>query len=349
MNIFAEIIPVPLFPSYWKKILAIGGLLVLLFTLDISMGESFINPIDWVRSLFGANESTLAEIVWHFRLPKAITCVVAGAALGTGGLLMQTLFRNPLAGPDVLGLSSGASLLVALVILLGQSSISILQSIAGSPWSLALAATLGSAFVFMLVIAITRFVKDNTSILIIGLMLSAATTSVVGMLLFVSKAEDLQVFMIWSLGNVGGTNWKEILVLLIAVAIGISIAISQVKSLNARLLGETYAQSLGIALSTSRFWLVASTSLLAGSVTAFCGPIAFVGLAVPHLVKLIAPTSNHKILLPLVMMGGASLLLFCDMLTHSLGATILPLNAVTSIIGAPLVIWMVVKNKKVSS
>lgn len=338
-----------LFPSYWKKILTVGGLLMLLFTLDVSMGESFINPFDWIGSLFGPNESTLAEIVWHFRLPKAITCVFAGAALGTGGLLMQTLFRNPLAGPDVLGLSSGASLLVALVIMLGQSSIGILQSFAGNPWSLALAATLGSAFVFMLVIAISRFVKDNTSLLIIGLMLSAATTSVVGMLLFVSKADDLQLFMIWSLGNVGGTNWKEILVLLIAVAIGITIAISQVKSLNARLLGETYAQSLGIALSPSRFWLVASTSLLAGSVTAFCGPIAFVGLAVPHLVKLIAPTSNHKMLLPLVMMGGASLLLFCDMLTHSVGSTILPLNAVTSIIGAPLVIWMVVKNKKVSS
>ena len=337
------------FPSYWKKIVVVSGLLLPLFVLDVSMGESFINPIDWVRSLFGANESTLAEIVWHFRLPKAITCVLAGAALGTGGLLMQTLFRNPLAGPDVLGLSSGASLLVALVIMLGQSSIGILQSIAGSPWSLALAATLGSAFVFMLVIGITRVVKDNTAILIIGLMLSAATTSVVGMLLFVSKAEDLQLFMIWSLGNVGGTNWKEIFVLLIAVAIGISISVSQVKSLNARLLGETYAQSLGIRLSKSRFWLVASTSLMTGSVTAFCGPIAFVGLAVPHLVKLIAPTSNHRMLLPLVMMGGASLLLFCDMLTRSVGTTILPLNAVTSIIGAPLVIWMVVKNKKVSS
>lgn len=320
---------------------------LLLLLLNISFGSSYISPFELLQLPFGRNQD-LAEILWAFRLPKAVTCLLTGAALGTGGLLMQTLFRNPLAGPDVLGLSSGSSLLVALVIMLGQSNIAILQLVAGSPWSLAIAATLGSALVFVLMIVISRFIKDNTSILIIGLMLSAATTSVVGMLLYVSKSEDLQLFMIWSLGNVGGTNWKEILVLACVISIGISIAISQVKSLNARLLGDTYAQSLGIPLAQSRFWLVAATSLMVGSVTAFCGPIAFVGLAVPHLVKLVVPSSNHRIILPLVMLGGACLLLFCDVLTHAFGTTILPLNAVTSIIGAPLVIWMVVKNKKMT-
>lgn len=344
------------FPEFYKMFISrsilvrnssLSVLLLVLFSADISLGDSFISPSDWFSFLFGTDDSTVSEIIWQFRLPKAITCLLAGSALATGGLLMQTLFRNPLAGPDVLGLSSGASLLVALILMLGHAGSGILQSITVNPWSLALAATLGSTLVFMLVIAITRFVKDNTSILIIGLMLSAATASIVGVLQFISKAEDLQLFMIWSLGNVGSTGWNEISVLLIVVVVGVIIAISQLKSLNGRLLGEIYAQSLGINLSRSRFWLVASTSLLVGGVTAFCGPITFVGLAVPHLVKLITPTSNHKILLPLVMIGGGVLLLFCDLLTHSIGSIILPLNAVTSMIGAPLVIWMIIKNKKV--
>jgi len=345
---FSQIMPIARRSVFWKSTLGLGLLLMILFLADASLGDSFIGPIDWLTFLSSSENSNLSDIIWQFRLPKSTTCVLAGSALATGGLLMQTLFRNPLAGPDVLGLSSGASLLVAIVLMLGQAGSGFLQSIATSPWSLAMAATLGSSLVFILIIAIARFVKDNTSILIIGLMLSAATASVVGILLFISKAEDLQLFMIWSLGNVGGTSWNEILVLSIVIGIGIAIAISQLKSLNGRLLGETYAQSLGINLEQSRFWLVASTSLMVGSVTAFCGPIAFVGLAVPHLVRLVAPTSDHKTLLPLVMMGGASLLLFCDILTHSAGTTILPLNAVTSMIGAPLVIWMIIKNKKVN-
>lgn len=273
----------------------------------------------------------------------------AGAALATGGLLMQTLFRNALAGPDVLGLSSGASLMVAFVLMLGQTSIGFMAVVSSSPWSQVIAASLGGVLVFVLIIAIARFVRDNTSLLIIGLMISAGTSSLVAMLQFVSKAEDLQTFIIWSMGSVGSTNWHEVKILALVVLIGTAIAVSQIKSLNALLLGESYAKSLGINISSSRLWIVVSTSLLAGSVTAFCGPIAFVGLAVPHLVRLAVPTANHKILLPLAAMAGASMLLLCDVFAHLPNRTqVLPINVITSLIGAPLVIWMIVRNKKVS-
>jgi iron complex transport system permease protein len=179
-------------------------------------------------------------------------------------------------------------------------------------------------------------------------MLSAATASIVGVLQFISASDDLQTFIIWSLGNVGSTSWNEIKVMGIIVFIGIAIAFSLMKPLNTWLLGESYAKSLGTNINRSRFWIVTATGLLTGSVTAFCGPVAFVGLAVPHLVRLLVPTSNHKILLPSVMIGGACLLLFCDIVSQLPGrAQILPLNAVTSIIGAPLVIWLVLKNKHV--
>jgi iron complex transport system permease protein len=330
------------------KALAFLLCLFVLFVADIALGSVHISFADLYSSLLNNSHSASSEIIWQFRLPKALTCLLAGAALATGGLLMQTLFRNALAGPDVLGLSSGASLLVAVVLMIGQSSLGLAQNLLGSAWSLALAASLGGVMVFSIVIVIARFISDNTSLLIIGLMISAATSSIVGVLQFVSKAEDLQTFMIWSMGNVGSTDWHEIKVLAVVVIIGIGIAISLFKSLNGWLLGENYAKSLGINLGRSRFWIVASTSLLTGSVTAFCGPIAFVGLAVPHLIRLILPTSNHKILLPFTIMGGACLLLFCDIVAHLPGsAQLLPLNAVTSIIGAPLVIWMIMRNKKV--
>jgi iron complex transport system permease protein len=334
-------------PTFLKKGIYLLLILLILFIADIALGSVSISLRDLFSALFKNTHSNSSDIIWQFRLPKALTCTLAGASLATGGLLMQTLFRNQLAGPDVLGLTSGASLMVALVILIGQAGSGFLQTISISPWSLVIAASLGGTMIFFIVILIAQFVKDNTSLLIIGLMISAATASIVGVLQFVSKAEDLQTFIIWSLGNVGSTSWREVKVLSIAVVIGIAIAFSLMKSLNTWLLGENYAKSLGVNINRSRFWIVASTGILAGSVTAFCGPIAFVGLAVPHLVRLIVPSTNHKILLPCVMMGGACLLLFCDIISQLPGhAQVLPLNAVTSIIGAPLVIWMVMRNKQ---
>jgi len=328
-----------------KPILILFAAVAVLFLINISLGSVKIPPSAVFSTLTGQSQDSIwNDILWHFRLPKAVTCILAGAALASGGLMMQTLFRNPLAGPDVLGLSSGASLLVAVVILASRSGSVLLLHISTNPWSVALAASTGSILVFLLVIGLAQRVSDNVSLLIVGLMISATASAMVSILQFLSKADDLQAFMIWTLGSVGGTAWREIQVLAIILLIGSIIAFRSMKSLNAWLLGENYAQSLGINIKRSRFWIVLSTSLMTGTVTAFCGPIAFVGLAVPHLVRLLINTSNHKILLPAVMLGGASLILLCDILAQLPGSTqILPLNAVTSLIGAPVVIWVVMR------
>lgn len=326
----------------------LGFGLLLLFIANISMGSIQI-PFEKVFSiLFGQGnaQDTHYSIIWQLRIPKAVTCIVAGAALSIGGLLMQTLFRNPLAGPDVLGLSSGASLMVAFIILIGSSAASYLPAV--NPWSLALAASIGSGTIFLLVLVVAQRVQDNTSLLIIGLMIAAASGSLVSVLQYLSKAQDLQAFVIWTLGSVGGTNWSEILILTLLLIIGGTLSISSVKALNAWLLGDNYAQNLGVNIKKSRLKIVLATSLLTGGVTAFCGPIAFVGLAVPHLIRLLVPTTNHKVLLPMVMMGGATLLLLCDILAQVPGSSnVLPLNAITSLIGAPVVIWVVMRSKGV--
>ncbi len=333
-----------------KVLLILSALLLVLTWVSISIGSLKIPITETAGALFGDKESMWSDIVWEFRLPKTLTCILVGMALASSGLMMQTLFRNPLAGPDVLGLSSGASLLVAILILAGTWGAGFLTQLSTSPWAIALAASLGSGLVFALVIAAAQKVKDNVSLLIIGLMIGAATSSMVMTLQFLSTADDLQAFVIWTMGSVGGTGWGEIKVLALIVILGIGIALGSMKSLNALLLGENYAQSLGVKIQRSRFLIVLSTSLMSGAVTAFCGPIAFVGLAVPHLVRIAISTSNHKILLPAVMMGGASLILLCDILAQLAGRTqSLPLNAITSLIGAPVVIWIVTRSRNSKS
>ncbi len=328
------------------KVIAILGILLLLFITNVSIGSVYIPLGKVLKAIFYTSDSAdlFYNIIWQLRLPKAITCVVAGSALAISGLLMQTLFRNPLAGPDVLGLSSGASLMVAFVLLIGAAGTNYLPAI--NPWSLALAASTGSALIFLVVMATANRVKDNTSLLIIGLMIAAASGSLVSVLQFLSTAQDLQAFVLWTLGSVGGTNWEEILILISILIAGTIISIRLIKVLNSWLLGDNYALSLGVDLKKSRILIVMVTSLLVGGVTAFCGPIAFVGLAVPHLVRLLIPTTNHKILIPMVMVGGSALMLLCDILAQLPGsAHILPLNAVTSMIGAPVVIWVVLKSR----
>ncbi len=329
----------------WRATLILFALLGILFIFNISLGSVPIPIHKIIPLLVGPNGSQdlYSNILWQFRLPKAITCIIAGAALSTGGLLMQTLFRNPLAGPDVLGLSSGASLLVAFVLLIGQSTPYLPRA---NPWLLAAVASIGSGLVFLLIMAVAHKLRDNISLLIVGLMIAAVTGALVSMLQFFSNAQDLQAFMLWTLGSVGGTNWEEIYVLLFVLLIGGGIAILSIKSINAWLLGDYYALSLGVNLKRSRLKIVLATGIMTGGVTAFCGPIAFVGLAVPHLVRLLTPSANHKVLIPMVMFGGAALLLFCDILAQLPGtARVLPLNAVTSILGAPVVIWVVMRSK----
>src|SRR5690606_27869597 len=269
--------------------------LVLLFSLltltviDLSYGSVSIPPGEVLRALAGGQttDPVWRDIVLDFRLAKALTCILAGAALGAAGLQMQTLFRNPLAGPDVLGLTSGASLAVSLLILRGSS----LADLPG-PWSVAVVASIGCTAVFLVVLLFARRLRDPASLLIVGLMIGALASSIVSVLQFRSRSDDLQIYFIWTFGNVSSLNWPEIGVLAWILVAGLVLALTLSKPLNAWMLGDNYAQSLGIRLQRSRVLIILSASLLTGGVTAFCGPIAFVGLAVPHLARLLTPTSD---------------------------------------------------------
>jgi iron complex transport system permease protein len=321
-------------------------ILLLLFALDLSVGSVRIPLSEIGRILFTGDDagSVWSEIVWNFRMTKALTCVLAGGALAAAGLQMQTLFRNALAGPDVLGLSSGASLAVSIVFMAPFTGIPFLSG--PNPLLVSFAASLGSAGVLMIMLLIARKLQDNVSLLIVGLMAGAATSSIVSVLQYLSKAEEMQVYIIWTFGSLGGLNWQEIQILFAVLIAGVTIAFAGIKSLNAWLLGDHYARSLGINVEQSRIMIILSASFLTGGVTAFCGPIAFVGLAVPHLTKLIIKSQNHKVLIPAVLIAGASLLLFCDIISQVPGTSyVLPVNALTALIGAPVVIWIIIRNK----
>lgn len=323
--------------------------LAILFLADLSMGSVriTISEIAGILTNQKDTDAVLRDIILDFRLSKAVTCILSGGALALAGLQMQTLFRNPLAGPDVLGLSSGASLAVSLIFMSAAAGSLFIQI--ETPWTVAVAASSGCLGVFVIMLAAARRLRDNVSLLIVGLMVGAGTSSLVSILQYMSKAEEMQVYIIWTFGSLGGLSWAEIRVLSIVLIAGISLAVPNLKALNAWGLGDEYAHSLGINLRRSRFYIILSTSILTGGVTAFCGPIAFVGLAVPHLVKLVVRTGNHKILIPAVLTGGACLLLVCDIIAQLPGDYVLPLNAITAMIGAPVVIWVVLRNKRIQA
>jgi iron complex transport system permease protein len=283
-----------------------------------------------------------------FRLPKAMTALLVGAALAVSGLQMQTLFGNPLAGPFVLGVSSGASLGVALAIMasgvLGQT---ILATFVSGSYGIILAASVGAVTVLLLVVLISQKIPDNTTLLIIGLMIGHVTSAVVGILQYFTDAESLQGFVLWSLGSFNNVVWNEMKVLVPVIVIGLMMAFAFSKTLNALLLGEHYAKSLGINISSSRLMIILSTGLLAGGATAFCGPIAFLGLAIPHLARPLFNSSDHKVLVPACILIGGGMALVCDIIAQLPGSGVtLPINAVTSLIGAPVVIWVIIKQRK---
>ena len=325
-------------------------LLTLLLTLllNISFGQVAIPLKEVFKSLLGshASKDTWEYIIFNFRLPKAITAILVGVGLSISGLLMQTLFRNPLAGPYVLGLSSGSSLGVAFVILGASLLPTFLSEILLSSYGIILASCLGSFLVMLLVLIVSQRLRDTATILIVGLMFSSFTGAIVSVLTYFSSAEQLQKFTFWSMGNLGNLSWQNILILFISVLIGLLLSIISIKSLDALLLGENYAKSLGLNIKKSRYIIIIATCILAGSITAFAGPIAFVGLAVPHLSKLLFQTSNHKILFWSTILIGGILMLFCDMISQLPGLDFtLPINAITSIIGAPIVIWLLIWKK----
>ncbi|MGK4567433.1 iron chelate uptake ABC transporter family permease subunit [Flavobacterium sp. 3HN19-14] len=321
-----------------------------LFVLNVSLGSVVIPVKEVFKSLFGqpvAKESW-DYIVVNYRLPKAITAVFTGIGLSVSGLLMQTLFRNPLAGPYVLGLSSGSSLGVAFLIMGAGFLPGFLGAFVLSSYGIILASCIGSFLVLLAVLFVSQRLRDTTAILIVGLMFGSFASAIVGVLTYFSTAEQLQKFTFWSLGNLGNLSWTSILILLICVVIGLALSIICLKPLDALLLGENYAKSLGLNFNKTRYILIFATSILAGSITAFAGPIAFVGLAVPHIAKLVFQTSSHVVLFFGTVLSGAIIMLVCDIICQFPGSdVILPINAITSIIGAPVVIWLLVKKRNV--
>ncbi|MBT3606112.1 MAG: iron ABC transporter permease [Candidatus Latescibacteria bacterium] len=335
-------------------ILGLGGMLLVAFALSLSLGSVHIPIGDIVSVLFGGDGSRRSwEIIVHtIRLPKAITAILAGAALSVSGLQMQTLFRNPLADPFVLGINSGASLGVAIVVLAFGSAGSALLAGLGvlGDLSLAFAASLGSAVVLGCVLLVSRKVQSVMTLLILGLMFGYATSAFVSVLLFFSIPEQIQAFIIWTFGSFGGVTWRQMIVLAPAIVVGLIVAFSMMKPLNALLLGENYAQSMGVPVRRVRIWTLAGASILAGVTTAFCGPIAFLGLAVPHLCRSLLNTSDHRLLMPAVTLLGATLALLADVIARMPGTQVtLPLNAVTSLIGAPVVIWVILRRQNLNA
>jgi iron complex transport system permease protein len=323
-------------------------ILVLTLVLNISLGQVAIPFREVIKSLLGstASKDTWEYIIFNFRLPKAITAILVGVGLSTAGLLMQTLFRNPLAGPYVLGLSSGSSLGVAFVILGSVVLPAFLSEIILSSYGIILASCFGSFLVMLLVLLVSQRIRDTATLLIVGLMFSSFTGAIVSVLTYFSSADQLQRFTFWSMGSLGNLSWQNLLILTITILIGLALSLFSIKSLDALLLGENYAKSMGLNLKKSRYTIVFATSILAGSITAFAGPIAFVGLAVPHLSKLLFQTSNHKILFWSTIVIGGILMLFCDTISQLPGLDFtLPINAITSIIGAPIVVWLLIRKK----
>ena len=335
--------------SYRTPFLIIIILLIVVCFFNISLGSVSIPFKDVFASIFNGEVSkdTWQSIVVDYRVPKAITAILVGSGLSISGLLMQTLFRNPLAGPFVLGISSGASLGVALLIL-GSSLIGGISGLAFSNFGMAIAASLGAFLVLSAVLIAANKVRNTMSILIIGLMFGSITSAIISVLSYFSSAEQLQQFIFWGFGSLGNLSWNELKIFGLIFIIGISLLVFIIKPLNSLLLGENYAKSVGINIKFTRNITLIITSILTGVITAFSGPIAFVGLAVPHLTKLVFNTSNHKILIPAVAIVGAILMLVADTIAQlPTSEYTLPINAITSLFGAPIVIWLLVRKRKI--
>ena len=321
--------------------------LLTLLTAALFIGDLAVGSVDiplgkvWAALSGGECDPTLRTIILKIRLLKAVTALLAGAALAASGLEMQTLFRNPLAGPYVLGVSSGASLGVALFLLgaplLGIAGHSFVQSlgIIGAAW-------LGSALVLAVVMAVSHRIKDIMVILILGMMFSSGVGSVVEILQYLSDEAALKAFVIWTMGSLGDVTGSRLMLMLPVVTAGLVLAVAVIKPLNLLLLGENYARTMGLNVQRTRTRVFLSTVLLAGTVTAFCGPVGFIGLAVPRLARMIFTSADHRILMPASMLAGAALLLICDLLAKTLA---LPINTITALMGIPVVIFVVIRNR----
>lgn len=327
--------------------------LAFFFVLDLLSGSVSISLLESIKTLFhpSSADPQISAILFQFRIPKAITAVFAGAALSVAGLQMQTIFRNPVAGPDILGISSGASLGVALFVLSAGWIFkgSLLFSIPGSLGIIA-AAWLGAGCMMFLVVLLASRLRDLMTVLILGILISGAIMAIVGVMQYFSSESSLKSFVVWTMGSLGSTTSDQLWVLVPSVCVGLVVAIFSSKFLDAFLLGENYAKSMGMNLKLAYLLTFASTSILAGSITAFCGPIGFVGIIVPHLARKLFHSSLHSKLIPITMLMGAIVMLAGDLIAQLPGyGTTLPINSVTSLLGIPIVIWIIFQNKKIGA
>lgn len=333
--------------TYIKTVFVLLFLILLAaFLADMLSGSVHLGIRDIYLYLSGRLSESNRLIIEQFRFPKAVTAVIAGAAMACSGLIMQTVFRNPLAGPDVLGVSSGAGLGVAVVILtvtplLGAANESWLRG-----WALIFAAWAGAGGVMLLIMSVSSRVRDIMTVLIIGILIANAVSSVVSVLQYFSNETMLKTYVIWTMGNIGNLSAIQVKTLAVASLAGLMLALAEIKPLNAIIMGETFARSVGVNIKVSRLILFASASILAGSVTAFCGPVAFIGVAVPHIARLITGSSDHRILLPASLVTGSITLLLSDIISNlPPSGSVLPVNTVTSLIGIPVIIWIIIGKK----
>ncbi len=322
-------------------------LFVAVFVADLFTGNADIPFHDAWQALLGRSaDPIIREIIVNYRLPKAITALIAGAALSLSGLLMQTLFRNPLAGPDVLGVSAGAGLGVALLTMLSGTALYPLLSVLGS-MAPVIAAVAGAAGVMLLILSVSARIKDSITILVLGMIFGYVASALVTILQSFADPDSLKVFVTWTFGSLGGVTWQKMPLLVSLFLAGIFISFLLVKALNSLLLGEHYAVSGGLDIRRTRLGIIAIASLITGAVTAFTGPIAFVGVVIPHFARTFFGTVNHRTILPATLLLGSILMLLCDIISQiPIANRTLPINAVTALFGAPMIVWIVLKRKK---
>ncbi len=322
-----------------------GGLSLLcicLFVADVMFGSVDIGFSEIIQILRGDNANGInREILFNIRIPKAITAIVAGAGLSVSGLMMQTLFRNPLAGPYILGVSSGATLGVATVMMSGT----LLGIALHNEWLVVTAAIIGALLVLLLVLGVSFRIRNAVSLLIVGIMFGNIAGALVNVMQNYSNPDALKLFIIWTFGSLSAVTWEQLRFLLPIVLAGLLLALILVKPLNGFLLGENYARGLGISIKRIRLLIVISTGLLAGGITAFTGPIAFIGVAIPHIARGIFQTNNHRITLPATALCGACLLLVCDVISQ-MTTYPLPISTVSALFGAPIIIWIILRRKQ---
>ena len=322
------------------KFILLTGLCLIAFIADVALGSVIISVKEIYHALFVDQESIFFQIIINHRLPKALTAVLVGGSLSVAGLLMQTLFRNPLAGPDVLGINSGASLGVALLTLGGAA----FPLIVGNSYAQVIAAIMGASFILALVLLTSTRIKNTVSLLIVGVMFGYFTSSIVSILQNLSNPDTLKLFITWTFGSLSAVGWGQLQVLAPILIAAIMGGLLIVKQLNAFLLGGKYAKGLGVSVGRTRIYIILVTSILAGTATAFTGPIGFIGITVPHIARGLFQTSNHKVILPASIICGATILLVCDIISQMPGFnTTLPINAVTALFGAPIILWILLR------